>query len=95
MPDTRRHTLSTGQSKTTKSEEEMDAAVLAAKESALADSLELLETRREAKLIKLLKQGKKTVEPFNETNKSSFKCHFSLWVALVSKLHHYYHNKSA
>ena len=45
MPDTRRHTLSASQSKTTKSEEEMDVAVLAAEASALADSLELLDLK--------------------------------------------------
>ena len=71
MPDTRRHTLSTSQSKTTKSEE-MYAAVLAAEASALADSLELLDTRRAERLTKLLSQGRKTLNVFNETNRSFF-----------------------
>ena len=68
MPGTRRHTMAE-QGKTTDGEVTMSSTSCAAEASALADTLHLLNEKRQEKISKLLAQGERTLSHLNETNR--------------------------
>ena len=71
MPGTRRHTMAE-QGKTTDEEGTMSSTSCTAEASGLADTLQLLNEKRQEKIAKLLAQGQKTLSHLNETNRSNF-----------------------
>ena len=85
MPDTRRHTLSS-QSKTTKEESTMASAVCAAEAKGLVDTLQLLSSKRQEKITKLLAQGQRTLSNLNETNRLNFNDSYKEYRNLCAKI---------
>ena len=71
MPGPRRHTMAE-QGKTTDEEDTMSSTSCAAEASGLADTLQLLNEKRQEKISKLLAQGERTLSHLNETNRSNF-----------------------
>ena len=68
MPGTRRHTMD-DQGKTTEEECTMSSAICAAEAKGLADTLQLLSSKRQEKITKLVSQGQRTLSNLNETNR--------------------------
>ena len=71
MPETRRHTMAE-RGKTTDGEVTMSSTSCTAEASGLADTLQLLNEKRQEKISKLLAQGERTLSHLNETNRSNF-----------------------
>ena len=71
MPQPGRQTRA-DQGKTTEEEDTMSSTSCAAEASGLADTLGLLNEKRQEKFSKLLAQGERTLSNFNETSRSNF-----------------------
>ena len=64
----------------------MASAVCAAEAKGLADTLQLLSSKRQEKLTKLLAQGRRTLANLNETNRSNFHESYKEYKGLCAKM---------